>query len=100
MRWYETKKEVRTIEGEKPFKNREEVKKQINQCNLAAGFLMILGLIFALIGIISDALDITLILESSNWLLLGILFVVGSFAPNLNSLMAKHLYGIETERKK
>ena len=89
-----------TIALERPFKNREEVKNIINKCNIAAGFLAILGLIFALVGIIGDALDITLILESSNWLLLAILFVVGSFAPNLNSLMAKHLYGIESENKK
>jgi hypothetical protein len=91
---------VITIEVERPFKNREEVKTQINLCNIAAGFLVILGLLFALVGIISDALDTTLILESSNWLLLGILFVIASFMPFLNSLMAKHLYGIEDERKK
>ena len=89
-----------TIALERPFKNREEVKNIINKCNIAAGFLMILGLLFALVGVIGDALDINVILESSNWLLLAILFVVGSFAPRLNSLLAKHLYGIESERKK
>jgi hypothetical protein len=87
------------IEVERPFKNREEVKAQINLCNIAGGFLVILGLIFALVGIIGDALDTTLILESSNWLLLAILFVIASFMPFLNSLMAKHLYGIESEIK-
>ena len=88
------------IEVERPFKNREEVKKQITLCNMAAGFIMILGLIFALLGIISDALDINLILESSNWLLLAILFIIGSFGPTIHSIMAKHLYGIESEKKK
>ena len=88
-----------TIAYERPFKNREEVKNIIKMCNLAAGFLAILGFIFALIGIISDALDINVILESSNWLLLAILFVIASFMPFLNSLMAKHLYGIESENK-
>ena len=88
-----------SIAVERPFKNREEVKDIINKCNIAGGFIMILGLIFALLGIICDALDINLILESSNWLLLAILFVIGSFAPYLNSLMAKHLYGIESEKK-
>jgi hypothetical protein len=48
----------------------------------------------------NDALDFNLILESSNWLLLAILFVMGSILPNLHSIMAKHLYGIESERKK
>ena len=56
-------------------------------------------MIFAIIGVIGDALDINVILQPSNWLLLAILFVVGSFGPNLNSLMAKHLYGIESENK-
>jgi hypothetical protein len=44
-------------------------------------------------------LDINVILEASNWLLLAILFVIASFMPFLNSLMAKHLYGIESENK-
>ena len=88
------------IAVERPFMNRDEVKDIINKCNIAGGFLAILGLIFALVGIISDAFDINLILESSNWLLLGILFVVSSFAPYLNSSMAKHMYGIESEIKK
>ncbi|UCF13328.1 MAG: hypothetical protein JSW06_03475 [Thermoplasmatales archaeon] len=89
-----------SIAYERPFKNREEVKDIINKCNIAGGFIVILGLIFALVGIISDALDINLILESSNWLLLAILFVVGHYGPILNSIMAKHLYGIESEIKK
>ena len=88
-----------TIALERPFKNREEVKNIINKCNIAGGFLAILGLIFALVGVIGDALDINVILESSNWLLLAILFVIASFMPFLNSLMAKHLYGVESERK-
>jgi hypothetical protein len=91
---------VITIEYERPFKDRKEVKDIINKCNLAGGFLIILGLIFALVGIISDAFDINLLLESSNWLLLGILFAIGHIGPMLNSLMAKHLYGIESENKK
>ena len=89
-----------SIEVERPFKNREEVKDIINYCNIAAGFLVILGFIFALIGIIGDALDINVIIEPSNWLLLAILFVIASFMPFFNSLMAKHLYGIEDEIKK
>lgn len=85
---------------EKPYKDWEEVKNIINKCSIACAFLAILGLIFALVGIIGDALDITVILESSNWLLLAILFVIASFMPFLNSIMAKHLYGVESERKK
>jgi hypothetical protein len=90
---------VITIAKERPFKNREEVKNIISKCNYAGGFLAVLGVIFALVGIVGDALDINVILESSNWLLLAILFVVGSYGPILNSLTAKHLYGIESENK-
>jgi hypothetical protein len=85
------------IIAELPFQNREEVKKQINQCSIAAAFFVTLGFLCALVGIISDALDMNLILESSNWLLLAILFIVCAFAPMLNSMIAKHLYGIESE---
>jgi hypothetical protein len=92
--------EVITIAVERPFQNREEVKNIINYCNIAAGFLVILGFIFALIGVIGDALDINVILEPSNWLLLAIIFVIASFMPYLNSALAKHLYGIESEIKK
>ena len=88
------------IAVERPFKNREEVKNIISKCNLFGGFLAILGVLFALVGVVGDALDINVILEPSNWLLLAILFVVGSFGPMLNSLLAKHLYGIESENKK
>jgi len=91
---------VRYIAKERPFKNREEVKEIISKCNIAAGFLAIPGVIFAIIGVIGDALDFNVILQPSNWLLLAILFVVGSFGPMLNSIMAKHLYGIESENKK
>ena len=90
---------MRYIAVERPFKDRKEVKDIINKCNIAGGFLIILGLIFALVGIISDVLDMNLILESSNWILLGILFAVGHIGPMLNSIMAKHLYGIESEIK-
>ncbi|UCB59191.1 MAG: hypothetical protein JSV67_02540 [Thermoplasmatales archaeon] len=93
------KKEVIIIELERPFKNREEVKDIINKCNGAAGFLIILGLVFALVGIIGDALDRTLILETLTWFMLAILFVIASFMPFLNSALAKHLYGIESENK-
>ena len=89
-----------TIAEERPFKSREEVKTQISKCNLVGGIIMILGILFSLVVIISDALDINVFLESSNWLLLAILFVIGSIMPNLHSIMTKHLYGIESEIKK
>ena len=82
------------------FKNREEVKTEIRKCAIAAGITILLGFLFALLGVIGDALDITLGLESTSWLLLAVFFGVVAIFPTMHSVMAKHLYGIEAESKK
>lgn len=82
---------------ENHFKNREEVKTEIRKCALAGGIITILGFIFAIIGVIGDALDITFILESSTWLLLAVFFGVAALGPIMHSVAAKHLFGIESE---
>ena len=81
------------------FKNREEVKTEIRKCAIAAGIIILLGLLFALLGVIGDALDINLGLESTSWLLLAVFFAVVAMFPTMHSVMAKHLYGIESENK-
>lgn len=89
---------MRNIE-EDFFRNREKVKTEIRKCGIAAGIYTLLGALFALIGIIGDALDMNVILEPSNWLLLAIFFGVVAIFPTLHSVMAKHLYGIDSENK-
>ena len=84
---------------EKPFKNREEVKTQVSKCNIVGGIILYFGIFFALIGVIGDALDTTLVLESTSWLLLAVFFALTSIIPNMHSIMAKHLFGIEAENK-
>jgi len=84
----------------KPFKDREEVKADIRMCDYAAAVCSIVGIILAAIGVIGDALDIALILEPNSWLLLAIFAGLGAMMTHLNYLMARHLYGIESERKK
>jgi hypothetical protein len=91
---------VISIAEEKPFMNREEVKTQISKCNIMGGIVIILGILFALLGVIGDALNINLVLESTSWLLLAIFFGIASIMPYMHSIMAKHLYGIESENKK
>ena len=86
--------------AEKPFKNREEVKKEIRVWFIGSLFLECLGLLLALIGIIADTLDRTLGLETTSWFLLAILFSVAAAAPLVKSAVAKSLYGIESEIKK
>jgi len=83
-----------------PFKNREHVKAEIRRCALAGEVVTILGLLFAVLGIISDALNTPLGLESISWFLLAISASVFAIGPTLHLVLAKHLLGIETESKK
>jgi len=83
-----------------PFKNREHVKAEIRRCALAGEIVQLLGILFAALGIIGDALNLTLILEPTSWFLLAIFASVGAISPTLHLVLAKHLLGIETESKK
>jgi hypothetical protein len=85
---------------DKPYKNREEVKKDIRLCAWVGGIVMFCSLGFAVLGVIGDALNITLGLESMSWFLLAIWAGLIAILPSMTSLTAKHLYGIESERKK
>ena len=53
-----------------------------------------------MIGVIGDALNITLGLESMSWFLLAIVFGLTAIVPHMRSVSAKHLFGIESERKR
>ena len=86
--------------AEKPFKDREEVKKEIRVWFNISLFCECLGLLSALIGIIADALDRTLGLETMSWFLLAIFFSVSAAGPLVKSAIAGHLYGIESEIEK
>lgn len=81
------------------FKNHNEVKTEIRKCAFVSGTTTLFGFLFALLGVIGDILDENLVLESSNWLLLAIFFVLVALMPRMHSVSAKHLYGIESERK-
>jgi hypothetical protein len=82
-----------------PFKNREKVKEEI-MCAIRGVIGEIASIVFALLAVISEGFDIALWLEPMTWLLLAI--VAGILAiPSYNkSIVARHLYGIESERKK
>ena len=66
------------IELGKPFKDLEEVKTDIRMCDWAASIFGFASLVFAALGVIGDAFDVTLVLESMSWFLLVI--VVGLYA--------------------
>jgi len=84
---------------DKPFRNREEVRKDIRLCALMGSFVIYCSIGFAALGVISDALNITLGLEAVSWFQLAIWAGLIAIFPNMRSTTAKHLYGIESERK-
>jgi len=85
---------------DKPFKDREEVKKDIRLCARAGIVVTYFSLGFAVLGVIGDALNITLGLKTMSWFQLAIVAGLTALIPHMRSLTAKHLYGIESERKK
>jgi len=91
------KKELRT---DTPFKNREEVKTEIHECDLFGGICQYACFIFAVLGVIGDAMNITLGLESMSWFLLAIVAGLNAIIGHTHVVVAKHLLGIEGESKK
>jgi hypothetical protein len=85
---------------DKPFKNREHVQAEIRLCARAGGIFQLLSFPFIALGIISDALNITLGLEPTSWFLLTIIALCASIVPQMHIVAAKHLLGIEAESKK
>ena len=85
---------------DQPFKNREGVIAEIRQCARMGGVVSILSLLFFALGIISDALNITLGLEPMSWFLMAIFAMVSAMGPTLHVVVAKHFLGIEAESKK
>ena len=58
-----------------------------------------LGLVFAVIGVISDAMNITLAVESTSWLLLAVVFVLSGIASWMAWGLALHLDAMEIKDK-
>ena len=85
---------------ERPFKDREEVKAEIRRCDLVGGIFTYAGFVFAALGVIGDALNITLGLEPMSWFLLAIVAGLNAIIPYMHWAVAKHLFGIEAESKK
>ena len=85
--------------AQKPFKDREQVRNEIRIWGLRTDFCIIFAILLALVGVIGEALKIDLRLATTTWLLMGVLFLVGSLGPHLELVALKHLYGIEAENK-
>ena len=83
-----------------PFKSREEVKAEIRSCDRFGGTCQYACFIFAALGVIGNALNITLVLEPMIWLLLAIVAGLNAIIGHTHVVVAKHLLGIEAESKK
>ena len=57
---------------EAPFKNREEIKSEIRACDRFAAITQWACFLFAALGVIGEAFNITLGLQSMSWFLLAI----------------------------
>ncbi len=66
---------------------------------MASRIFFILGLIFAILGIISDAINSTLGLEPMSWFLLAIGVFIAGILPCLGWAVAVYLKAIEGRKK-
>ena len=65
------------------------------------GFIFwLLGLTFAVLGVVGDAMNITLVLETTSWLLLAIVFCLSGIASWIAWALAVHLDAIEARSRK
>lgn len=81
---------------EKPFKSREQVKAEVRLCSTVGSIFQLVGFLFAILGIISDASNTTFGLETMSWFLLAIFVGIASVIPSMHAVVAKHLLGIES----
>ena len=87
------------FKAEAPFKNREDVKSEIRACDRFAAVTQWACFMFAALGVIGDALNFTLGLESMSWFLLAIVAGLNAVIGHVHVVVGKHLFGIGDESK-
>jgi hypothetical protein len=83
-----------------PFKNREHVLAEIRRCAWATSVAAYASFLFAAFGFIGDALNTTLLLQPTIWLILAVFASLHAIVPAMHLVGAKHFLGIEAESKK
>jgi hypothetical protein len=96
----EVKVKMPVIKENRPFNDREDVKAEIRNCDLFGGICQYACFLFAALGVISDASNTTLGLQSMSWFLLAIVAGLNAIIGHMHTVVAKHLLGIEAESKK
>jgi hypothetical protein len=84
---------------QKPFKNREDIKRQLRECERWGDIVTSLAFLLAVIGIIWRVFKIDYGFDSTSWFLLAVFFGVISLAPHISFIALKSWYGVESERK-
>lgn len=74
--------------------------KGVFECELLRHVCWILGAIFAILGVIGDAANVTLVLEPISWLLLSVAAFTASVCPSVTWAVAWYLRSIEAKGKK
>ena len=85
---------------DKPYKNWEEVKKDIERWRMANICSLIIALLLIIIGVATELLSIEFGLAPISYFLISLFFAVISIAPHIHVVALKSWYGIESERKK
>ena len=83
-----------------PYKNREHVLAEIGFCSRMAQAFTLASFLFIALGIISDALNVVLVLHPVVWVLVAIGCGITVTISHLHIMTAKQVLGIESERKK
>jgi len=82
-----------------PYKNREHVLAEFRFCVRMAQAFTLGSFLFAALGVVSDALNMVLVLHPTLWLLLAIGCVITVMISHLHIMTAKQVLGIGTESK-
>ena len=85
---------------EKPFKDREEAKKQLITCGKWCTICEYLSFLLVIIAIIWRVLKLDYLdLDSVFWFLLAIFFTVTSLAPHIHIASIRNQLGFDSENK-
>ena len=83
-----------------PYKNREHVLTEIRFCARMAKTFTLGSFLFVALGVISDALNIVLVLHPTMWILVAIGCGITVMISHLHIMTAKQVLGIGSESKK
>ena len=82
------------------WENREFIKARLGSSGMGAHVCFVLGIIFAVLGIIADAANVTLGLTSVSWFLLAIVTLVVGLMWFFGVGLAWYLISTEAKSKK